>query len=67
MKYVQIRHFSDPYFPVYGQRRKYVSGGKNLWKIWGTLFSCNTCFEIPPFALLLTMCTINVEIGTNFN
>ena len=43
-KYVEIRHFSDPYFS-----------------------DPNTCFEIRPFALLLTICTIKVTIGTNFN
>ena len=25
-----------------------------FWKIWRTLFSCNTCFKIRPFALLPT-------------
>ena len=39
--------------------KKYVcvSGGKKclfFWKIWCTLFSCNTRFEIHPFALLTT-------------
>ena len=29
-----------------------------FWKIWHALFSCNTCFEIRPLALLPTNYTI---------
>ena len=27
----------------------------DFWKIWRALFSCNTCFEVCPFALLSTI------------
>ena len=30
-----------------------------FWTIWRALFSCDTCFEIRSFALLLTVCSVN--------
>ena len=34
-----------------------------FWKIWRALFSCNTSFEIRPFALLLTIKNMKTPVS----
>ena len=34
-----------------------------FWKIWRALFSCNTSFEILPFAVLLTIKTVKTPVS----
>ena len=57
-KAVQIFREMNVFYPLIRTRTCAYQGVRNVhfWKIWTVLLSSYFCFEIRPFALLLTSC-----------